>query len=187
MSDNVILALNCGSSSIKFAVFDAATDPLPRQPLWSGKVGGIGGPAPEFDETGTAPQHVDLDAAHPTTAALQVIRARVMQRLQGRNIAGVVHRVVHGGQHYFAPVRVTQQVIDELRGYIPLAPLHQPFPLKAMSLLLDQHPDVPQVACFDTAFHRTAERVEQLFALPAGPLEEGPIVVVHRLSDAFVV
>ncbi|MBS0431851.1 MAG: acetate/propionate family kinase [Proteobacteria bacterium] len=166
MPDNVILALNCGSSSIKFAVFDANTDPLPRQPLWSGKVGGIGGPQPEFDESGSASQRVNLDAEHPTTAALQLIRERVMQRLQGRGIAGVVHRVVHGGQHYFAPVRVTQQVIDELRSYIPLAPLHQPFPLKAMSLLLEQHPDVPQVACFDTAFHRTTEPVEQLFALP---------------------
>ncbi len=173
MPNQVILALNCGSSSIKFAVFDASADPLPRQPLWSGKVGGIGGPTPQYDETGRSPQNVDLDAEHPTTAALQVIRERVAQRLQGRGIAGVVHRVVHGGLHYFAPVRVTQNVIDDLRRYIPLAPLHQPFPLKAMSLLLEQFPQLPQVACFDTAFHRSAETIEQMFALPWPAWEHG--------------
>ncbi len=173
MSDSVILALNCGSSSIKFAVFDARTRPLPRDPLWGGKVQGIGGKAPHFDETGRAPQPVELDAEHPNTAALALIRERVLQWLQGRRLAGVVHRVVHGGQHYFAPTRVTQQVIDELRSYIPLAPRHQPFPLKAMSLLLEQHPDVPQVACFDTAFHRTVEPAEQMFALPWSAWERG--------------
>ena len=173
MSDSVILALNCGSSSIKFAVFDASTQPLPRAPLWGGKVQGIGGAAPTFDETGRAPQPIGLDAEHPNTAALALIRERVLQWLQGRRLAGVVHRVVHGGQHYFAPTRVTQQVIDELRSYIPLAPLHQPFPLKAMSLLLEQHPDVPQVACFDTAFHRTVEPAEQMFALPWSAWERG--------------
>ncbi|MBS0406204.1 MAG: acetate/propionate family kinase [Proteobacteria bacterium] len=173
MSDSVILALNCGSSSIKFAVFDASTQPLPRAPLWGGKVQGIGGAAPTFDETGRAPQPIGLDAEHPNTAALALIRERVLQWLQGRRLAGVVHRVVHGGQHYFAATRVTQQVIDELRSYIPLAPLHQPFPLKAMSLLLAQHPDVPQVACFDTAFHRTIEPVEQMFALPRTAWERG--------------
>jgi len=173
MSDSVILALNCGSSSIKFAVFDASTQPLPRTPLWGGKVQGIGGAAPHFDETGSASQAIQLDAEHPNTAALALIRERVTQRLQGRRLAGVVHRVVHGGQHYFAATRVTQQVIDELRSYIPLAPLHQPFPLKAMSLLLAQHPDVPQVACFDTGFHRTTGPVEQMFALPWTAWERG--------------
>ena len=173
MSDSVILALNCGSSSIKFAVFDARTQPLPRDALWGGKVQGIGGMAAHFDEAGRAPQPVELDAEHPNTAALALIRERVLQWLQGRRLAGVVHRVVHGGQHYFAPTRVTQQVIDELRSYIPLAPLHQPFPLKAMSLLLEQHPDVPQVACFDTAFHRTVEPAEQMFALPWSAWERG--------------
>ena len=86
--------------------------------------------------------------------------------LSGERITAVAHRVVHGGLHYFAPVRVTQNVIDDLRRYIPLAPLHQPFPLKAMSLLLEQFPQLPQVACFDTAFHRSAETIEQMFALP---------------------
>ncbi|HQQ69693.1 MAG TPA: acetate/propionate family kinase, partial [Alicycliphilus sp.] len=173
MASDVILVLNCGSSSIKFALFDAAITPMPRQPLWSGKVQGIGGPTPTFDEAGQQPQPITLDAEHPNTAALALIRERVLQRLQGRRPAAVAHRVVHGGQHYFAPTRVTQQVVDELRGYIPLAPLHQPFPLKAMSLLLQQLPDLPQVAVFDTAFHRTADPEEQMFALPWSAWERG--------------
>ena len=98
MSDSVILALNCGSSSIKFAVFDASTQPLPRTPLWGGKVQGIGGAAPTFDETGRAPQPIGLDAEHPNTAALALIRERVLQWLQGRRLAGVVPCVVQGGK-----------------------------------------------------------------------------------------
>ena len=173
MASNVILVLNCGSSSIKFALFDAAHQPMPRAPLWAGKVQGIGGPTPSFDLAGQPPQPITLDAEHPNTAALALIRERVLAQLQGRRPAAVAHRVVHGGQHYFAPTRVTQQVIDELRSYIPLAPLHQPFPLKAMSLLQAQHPDLPQVAVFDTAFHRTADPVEQMFALPWSAWERG--------------
>lgn len=173
MASDVILVLNCGSSSIKFALFDATITPMPRQPLWSGKVQGIGGPTPTFDEAGQQPQPITLDAEHPNTAALTLIRERVLQRMQGQRPAAVAHRVVHGGQHYFAPTLVTQQVIDELRSYIPLAPLHQPFPLKAMSLLQQQLPDLPQVAVFDTAFHRTIEPEEQMFALPWSAWERG--------------
>ena len=173
MASNVTLVLNCGSSSIKFALFDATHQPMPRAPLWAGKVQGIGGPTPTFDLAGQQPQPITLDAEHPNTAALALIRERVLAQLQGQRPAAVAHRVVHGGQHYFAPTRVTQQVIDELRSYIPLAPLHQPFPLKAMSLLQAQHPDLPQEAVFDTAFHRTAEPVEQMFALPWSAWERG--------------
>ncbi len=98
MSD-LILVLNCGSSSIKFALFDAGAQPLPRQPLWNGKVDGITGPAPTFGETGVTPCPVALDAAHPYHAALQHIRSRVLARTAqgGRRIAAVAHRVVHGG------------------------------------------------------------------------------------------
>ena len=108
MSGNLILVLNCGSSSIKFALFDAGDNPLPRAPVWRGKVQGIGGPTPDFGETGVSAYRVDLDAQHPYTAALRLIGERVVQRLRGRRIAAVVHRVVHGGQRYFAPIRITQ-------------------------------------------------------------------------------
>jgi len=149
-----ILVLNCGSSSIKFALFDVAVRPLPRKPLWSGQVDGIG-----------------KDKSYP--AALQELRASVVKHTGGRPPATVVHRVVHGGTRYSAPVRIDAAVLAELKGYIPLAPLHQPFALQAIEVLLAELPDVPQVACFDTTFHRTLAEVEQRLPLPDGYWERG--------------
>ncbi len=173
LAQEVILVLNCGSSSIKFALFPADGNPLPRTPLWNGKVQGIGGPTPDFGESGIDAFAVELDAEHPHTAALALIRERVMARLEGRRIAAVAHRVVHGGGRYFAPTKVNAALIAELRELIPLAPLHQPFPLKAMSLLLEQYPHMTQVACFDTGFHHTLPNVEQLLPLPYAAWERG--------------
>ena len=170
---SLILALNCGSSSIKFALFDAQVRPLPREPLWHGKVQGIAGPAPEYSDSGTAQQRIHLDHEHPHTAALALIQARIVARLDGRRIVAIAHRVVHGGSRYFEPTVVTDGSIAELRALIPLAPLHQPFPLKAMSLLFEQWPGIVQVACFDTAFHRTAPKVEQILPLPYSAWERG--------------
>ncbi|MDR0225985.1 MAG: acetate/propionate family kinase [Burkholderiaceae bacterium] len=173
---DLVVVLNCGSSSIKFAVFDATARPLPRRPLWNGKVQGIGGPAPDFGETGVPPFAIDLEAEHPYRAALQLIRERILARLArlgtGR-VAAVAHRVVHGGSRYFEPVRVDQGVLADLRTYIPLAPLHQPFALEAMEILLRERPDIVQVACFDTAFHHSLPKVEQLLPLPHAAWERG--------------
>jgi acetate kinase len=172
---DLVLVLNCGSSSIKFALFDAGIRPLPRTPLWNGKVDGITGAAPTFGETGVAPGPVALDAAHPYRAALEHIRARVLARLAlgGHRIAAVAHRVVHGGAKYFDPVRVDAQVLDDLRGLIPLAPLHQPFALEAIAALLETAPGLAQVACFDTAFHHTLPDVEKMLPLSWDAWERG--------------
>ena len=163
---DVLLVLNCGSSSIKFAVFDAGAVPLPRRPLWNGKVQGIGGPAPDFGETDVAPLPIKLGPDHPYRDALALIRQRVLARLDGRGVAAIAHRVVHGGSKYFDPVRVDAQVLADLKGYIPLAPLHQPFALEAIEILLRERPDIAQVACFDTGFHHTLPEVEQVLPLP---------------------
>lgn len=149
-----ILVLNCGSSSIKFALFDADRRPLPRKALWSGEIEGIG-------------------KAKPYEVALQELRARVEQQTLGRPPAAVVHRVVHGGTRYSAPVRVDAAVLAQLEEYIPLAPLHQPFAVRAIEVLLGELPQMPQVACFDTAFHRTLPQVEQMVALPHAYWERG--------------
>ncbi|HET9049102.1 MAG TPA: acetate/propionate family kinase [Chiayiivirga sp.] len=163
---NVILVLNCGSSSIKFALFEAADHAVSRTPIWGGKVQGIGGPSPQLSLSDAESCALSLDADHPHTDALHRILARVEARIEDGRRVSVAHRVVHGGQKYFAPTRVTQSLIDELRALIPLAPLHQPFPLKAMSILLQQHPDWPQIACFDTGFHHDLPAVEQALPLP---------------------
>ncbi|GAO20952.1 acetate kinase [Alicycliphilus sp. B1] len=172
---DLVLVLNCGSSSIKFALFDAGARPLPRRPLWNGKVDGITGPAPTFGETGVAPGPVALDAAHPYSAALEHIRMRVRERMArgGHRIAAVAHRVVHGGAKYQDPVRVDAAVLGDLRGYIPLAPLHQPFALEAIAALLQGMPELPQVACFDTAFHHTLPEVEKMLPLSWDAWERG--------------
>ncbi len=166
MSD-LILVLNCGSSSIKFALFDAGVQPLPRKPLWNGKVDGITGASPTFGETDVAPAPLALDAEHPYRAALEHIRTRVLARLEqgGHHLVAVAHRVVHGGAEYFDPVRVNAAVLADLRKLIPLAPLHQPFALEAIAALLETAPDLPQVACFDTAFHHTLPDVEKMLPL----------------------
>ena len=172
-SDELILVLNCGSSSIKFALFDAGQKPLPRTPAWNGKVQDIGGSNASFGETGIAPAPVKLDAEQPYHAALRYIRDRVAARMGNRKLATIVHRVVHGGSKYTQPVRIDAQVLVDLRNLIPLAPLHQPFALEAMQVLLDQRPDMPQIACFDTAFHHTLPQVEQMLALPHVAYERG--------------
>ena len=183
----LILVLNCGSSSIKFALFDAATDPLPRQPLWNGKVQGIGGPAPDFGETGVAPFAIPLDPAHPYRAALTLILQRVDARLDGRRLAAVAHRVVHGGSRYFEPTRIDAGVLADLAGYVPLAPLHQPFALEAIEILLRESPELPQVACFDTGFHHTMPTVEQILPLPWDAWQRGlRRYGFHGLSYAFM-
>ena len=150
----VVVVLNCGSSSIKFALFEAGVSPLPRTPLWGGKVEGLSGG----------------DSYH---RALDDIRQRILARLEGRPIAAIAHRVVHGGAKYAAPVRVDAAVLADLKSFIPLAPLHQPFALEAIAVLLEARPDLPQIACFDTAFHHTLPLVEQILPLPYSAWERG--------------
>lgn len=182
-----LLVLNCGSSSIKFALFDAAVSPLPRRPMWSGKVEGITGTAPRYEATGEPDAMLTLDATDPYSGALMHIRARLQARLGDRRLAAVAHRVVHGGSKYFAPVRVDAAVLADLRSYIPLAPLHQPFALEAIEALLGLHPELPQVACFDTAFHHTVPKVEQMLPLPRALWDEGlRRYGFHGLSYAYM-
>ena len=181
-----ILVLNCGSSSIKFALFDASRQPLPRSPIWGGKIEGIGGPQATHTETGQPPVGLSLDPANPYHAALEHIERRVLAQPGARHLAAVAHRVVHGGAKYFEPVAVNTQVLADLREYIPLAPLHQPFALEAIEALLERQPHLLQVACFDTAFHHTLPQVEQMLPLPYAAWERGlRRYGFHGLSYAY--
>lgn len=165
--------LNCGSSSIKFGVFENGPEGPARQPAWNGKVQGIGGPKPDFGARTVPVRPVALGTEQSYAAALQIIQAEVLRWLDGRPVAAVAHRVVHGGARHFAPVRVDAQVLAELKALIPLAPLHQPFALEAIEILLRERPDLPQIACFDTAFHHTVPQVEQMLPLPYAAWERG--------------
>jgi acetate kinase len=167
-----LLVLNCGSSSIKFALFETGRAPLPRTPAWSGKVERIGTPQATYSATGE-PAAALPPAGQPYHAALAHIQRQTLARLAGAPLKAIAHRVVHGGSRYSNPVRVDAAVLADLRGYIPLAPLHQPFALDAIETLIALFPELPQVACFDTAFHHTLPRVEQLLPLPHGAWERG--------------
>lgn len=170
---DLTLVLNCGSSSIKFALFNTGVQPVPRAPVWKGEVRGICTPHSTYAESGGATEALPLDEAAPYTSALGVIRDRVTRKLAGRRLAAVAHRIVHGGSKYFGPVCIDPTVLADLRRYIPLAPLHQPFALEAVEILLKEAPELKQVACFDTGFHHTLPQVEQLLPLPYDAWERG--------------
>ncbi|KQW37627.1 acetate/propionate family kinase [Rhizobacter sp. Root404] len=168
-----VLVLNCGSSSIKFALFDTTAAGVAREPFWKGQIDDVIGGSARIRETGREAEHLALEAGHPFLDALRHIRARVLAQLDGRTLQAVAHRVVHGGARYLAPARIDRTVLADLRSYIPLAPLHQPFALEAIEALLEASPALPQIACFDTAFHQHMPLVERLLPLPHSAWERG--------------
>src|SRR4030095_16135765 len=99
--------------------------------------------------------------------AIEYLQDFLKHQLANHRLVGVGHRVVHGGLDYTGPVRVDAETLKALERLIPLAPLHQPHNLSPIALLLERAPELPQVACFDTSFHRTNPAVALRFALPA--------------------
>jgi acetate kinase len=168
-----IVVLNAGSSSIKFSTFRRDARGLARE--LRGQVAGIG-TAPRITARRGADVVVDRgldESASNHAGALGVLLDVLRAELRGEAIVGVGHRVVHGGLEFMAPTRVDDAVLERLQRYVPLAPLHQPHNLAAIRLMLERLPGVPEVACFDTAFHRTIPEVAQLFALPPRFAEAG--------------
>ncbi len=176
--NDALLVINAGSSSIKFAVFSRIADnELCR--LYSGVVDGIGGQA-NFAATSTQPeQHknnkVTKDSlyAENYSQALQLILSLAEQEALGSKFVAVGHRVVHGGTTFSQPVLIDHGVLNQLKKLIPLAPLHQPHSLETIEMLTAQRPHMPQVACFDTAFHTSMPKREQQFALPQSMVDQG--------------
>lgn len=191
---DAILVLNAGSSSIKFAVY-AAKDIASAQRLCHGSVSGIGESRAQLMIKGSeaAPQIQQQSGAQAVAAAdhgeaLQIILHWLEQETVDWRFIAAGHRVVHGGDVFFQPVRVDETVLAQLTALVPLAPLHQPFALHAMQTLLAQRPQLPQVACFDTAFHATLPWQEQYFALPRALYEQGVRRYgFHGLSYEYVV
>jgi acetate kinase len=166
--DDYALVLNAGSSSLKFCVY--------RRPLaeaWQlearGQIEGIGTTPRLSAKDGAgeplADQTLD-ETVRDGRSALDSLAAWLRSRYGGARVLGVGHRVVHGGARFAGPAIVTPEVLDELRRLIPLAPLHQPHNLGAIDAVFDRLPGVPQVACFDTAFHRGQPAVAELVPLP---------------------
>jgi acetate kinase len=171
---DTILVVNAGSSSVKFQVFSADGKGLRR--LIKGQMDGIG-TRPHLRAEGTDAQllvNQDFAPAQvgdvPTALLAAGSWLRETQHLQP---SAVGHRVVHGGPRYERPVRVDRDVLANLERYVSLAPLHQPNNLAPIRVLLDRLPDLPQVACFDTAFHRNHSAVADHYAIPTSLYAEG--------------
>jgi len=162
------LVLNAGSSSLKFSVYAR-----PEAGAWRlesrGQIEGIG-TAPQFsakDAAGTILAKEKLgDTVRDARTALESLTTWLRGRYGSGRVLGVGHRVVHGGAKHSGPTMVTPQVMEELRKLIPLAPLHQPYNLAAIEAVAERLPDVRQVACFDTSFHRGQPAVAELVPLP---------------------
>lgn len=173
---DAVLVLNAGSSSLKFAVYEAAPDDQPEL-LAKGQVEGLG-TRPRLlveDAHGQRQSTEELDAGtvkgHPQ--ALERIAAWLRAHQGGRQLIAAGHRVVHGGPHFAAPILVNDAILGQLRTLVPLAPLHQPHNLAAIEALKERLPALPQVAAFDTAFHRGHPEVADRFALPEALYLEG--------------
>lgn len=183
-----ILVINAGSSSIKFSVFDA--DPArpdaehPEGPLAfavGGQIDGIGtaphffarmAPTPEQPQ-GETVTDIRWEAGPGHHGAMAALSLWLEAHFDGAPVGAVGHRVVHGGTEFAAPVRVGDGVLERLERLAPLAPLHQPHNVAGIRGIAEHAPDVPQVACFDTAFHRGHAFEVEAFALPMDFYERG--------------
>src|SRR5574337_20047 len=172
---DVILVLNAGSSSIKFSVFAVQPDDLELR--LRGQIEGLF-TAPHFAAQDAAGQalseqqwpegrHLGHDGA--ITHLFQFLR----EFADEYRLIAVGHRVVHGGMDFAQPVRPNGEVLDRLAKLIPLAPLHQPHNLAPIRAIADMAPQIPQIACFDTAFHRDQPELAQMFALPPSITDRG--------------
>ncbi|HEY7698195.1 MAG TPA: acetate/propionate family kinase [Vicinamibacteria bacterium] len=166
--DDYALVLNAGSSSLKFCVYRRPSVENWR-PEARGQVEGIG-TSPRLtvkDAAGEKLADQKLDATvRDGRGAIDALALWLRSKYGGARVLGVGHRVVHGGARYARPVVVTREVLKELYELVPLAPLHQPYNLAAIEAVFERLPDVPQVACFDTGFHRGHAAVAELVPLP---------------------
>jgi len=181
-----ILTINGGSSSIKFALFEAG-DSLRR--ILEGRIERIGLPeatfvvkgsnkADSFSRVVTAPDH---------TEAVNVLMDWIEARIQRDELAAVGHRVVHGGPKYCEPQRITKEMVEELHQLQPFDPEHLPEEILLTEAFHRRFPDLPQVACFDTAFHHNMPRVAQLLPIPRRYEAQGVRRYgFHGLSYAFL-
>jgi acetate kinase len=163
-----ILVLNAGSSSLKFATFSASGSGVPTLEL-RGQLAGIGQGEPKLTVTG---EHGDgarwgkAERMESHADAVRLLIARLQMAEHPEAWLGAGHRIVHGGARFSEPVKITPERLKELAALIPLAPLHQPHNVAPIEALQSALPDLPQVACFDTAFHADQPEIAVRFALP---------------------
>ncbi|PWV61864.1 acetate/propionate family kinase [Plasticicumulans acidivorans] len=185
-----ILVLNAGSSSIKFAIYGEQGDTLNE--VAHGLIEDIGGAKPHFvakarDGQKLGELHPAAEPLYDHARALTDLLAWLDEHPELPKLRAVGHRVVHGGTLYSAPVLLDHAIVDHLDNLIPLAPLHQPHNVAGIKAVYAIDPNMPQVACFDTAFHRSQPEVARLFAIPQKYRDEGvQRYGFHGMSYEFV-
>jgi acetate kinase len=186
---DAIAVLNAGSSSLKFSLYAAGGGDLDL--VARGQAEGLF-TSPKFvakDGAGTVVEQKAWGEGHKLghEGALDQLVNVLRQHYSSHRLVAVGHRVVHGGLEYTRPTRIEPAVVGALEKYVPLAPLHQPHNLAPIRLLLARDPALPQVACFDTAFHRAQPEVAQLFALPRRITDRGVLRYgFHGLSYEYI-
>lgn len=186
---DTILVVNAGSSSLKFQVFETdGRSTLTRR--IKGQMEGIGTRprlrAEGADGKSLTDENFAPDQVPDVATAIGVTGAW-LRSTQKFNLIAVGHRVVHGGPHYSRPLLIDHAILAELDRYSPLAPLHQPNNVAPIRSLLESNPELPQIACFDTAFHRGHSAVADHFAIPEHFYQEGVRRYgFHGLSYEFV-
>jgi acetate kinase len=161
-----VAVINAGSSSVKFALCEASSD---AAILFRGQISGIGvSPHLNVEDAkgGTLMERTWPADGFNHDAATREILATAVRLIAGTPVKGIGHRVVHGGMNFDAPIRLDRDVLNALVQLEPLAPLHQPHNLAPIRTIFDAAPHIPQVACFDTAFHRSQPHIAQSLALP---------------------
>jgi acetate kinase len=179
-----ILTINGGSSSIRFALFEANGS---RQRLLDGKVERIGTPEATLAlrPAGEPPSEVKIDAAKPESA-VDALVSRLQQKWPATAVQGIGHRVVHGLKH-MQPERVTPQLLEDLKRLEPYDPEHLPREIELIEILQRRYPEAPQVVCFDTAFHRNMPQVARQLPIPRKYFERGvQRYGFHGLSYTFL-
>jgi len=171
----MILTINSGSSSIKFTLFPTNGEVKGGTVLCRGQIGGLGDDAQfaAMDSSGYEIVNRRLETGATHRHALGLLLRWLQDYFAGHRLIGAGHRVVHGGAKYMAPVLVDPYVIAELETFSPLAPLHQPHNVAGIKALANLYPNLPQVACFDTAFHHTQSGTATLFAIPRALTDAG--------------
>jgi len=184
-----VLTLNTGSSSLKFAVYDMdCTAADGRAPLHAGAVEGLGGAHVRARISDAGDARVSEIDGHDHAAALEWLTHELDRAGLWRRIGAIGHRLVHGGSAYRDPVRITPAVRTALEALVPLAPEHLHDELHAVDVMARLAPDVPQVACFDTAFHRDLPLEARWYGLPRALAEQGVVRYgFHGLSYEYIV
>jgi acetate kinase len=171
-----ILAVNAGSSSLKFSLHPLQ-DGVVMPSVLTGSIEGLepqGSPAMHWiTPTGSQTRQLTRTNEEPFQLALQSLRDLLTSLPDFPALRAVAHRVVHGGADFFESVRVTEKILQSLEKLNSLAPLHQPHNLAGIRAFQQAFPSVPQVACFDTAYHASAPSLHQSFALPTALRQQG--------------